>query len=75
MPQAPASSSCSCARPRRRASEAERAVAGDLMKTTLSEVGSSFSEISRTPEEIHAYADALADMLGAYLARLASGPD
>ncbi len=49
-------------------------LAGDLMKTTLSEVGSSFSEIPRTPEEIHAYADALADMFGAYLERLASGP-
>jgi len=50
-----------------RASEAQRALAGDLMKTTLSEVGSSFSAMPRTIGEIHAYADALADMLYAYL--------
>jgi AcrR family transcriptional regulator len=55
-----------------RASDAQRAIAGDLIKTTLSEVGKSFSAVLRTPNEIHAYADALADMLGAYLQRLAA---
>ena len=52
-------------------SDARRALAGDLIKTTLSAVGSSFSAVPRTPEEIHGYADALADMLCAYLERLA----
>jgi len=54
-----------------RASDAQRALAGDLIKTTLSSVGSSFSALPRTPEEIHAFADALAEMLCAYLERLA----
>jgi AcrR family transcriptional regulator len=53
------------------ASDAQRALAGDLIKTTVSEVGSSFSAVPRQPDEIHAYADALADMLCAYLERLA----
>ena len=43
---------------------------GDLLKTTVSAVGSSFSETPRSPAEIHAYADALADMVCAYLERL-----
>lgn len=51
--------------------DAQRALAGDLMKTTLSAVGSSFSAVPRTPGEIDDYADALADMLCAYLDRLA----
>jgi AcrR family transcriptional regulator len=55
-----------------RASDAQRAIAGNLIKTTLSEVGSSFSAVPRTPGEIDAYADALADMLCAYLERLAA---
>jgi AcrR family transcriptional regulator len=54
-----------------RASDTQRALAGDLIKTTLSKVGCSFSAVPRTPGEIHAYADALADMLCAYLERLA----
>ncbi|MBZ9648547.1 TetR family transcriptional regulator [Sphingobium sp. 3R8] len=54
------------------ASDAERALAGDLLKRTLSAVGSSYSESPRTPDEIHAYADALADMFCAYLERLAA---
>jgi len=57
------------------ASDGERAIAGDIMKTTLSGVGSSFSAIPRAPDEINAYADALADMLCAYLERLAGGAD
>ncbi|WP_404709870.1 TetR family transcriptional regulator [Sphingomonas sp. MMS24-J13] len=53
-----------------RTSPAQRALAGDLMKTTLSAVGSSFSATPRTAIEIEAYADALADMMCAYLERL-----
>ena len=52
------------------ASEATRALAGDLIKTTLSEVGKQFSERSRTSAEIEAYADAMADMFCAYLRHL-----
>jgi AcrR family transcriptional regulator len=48
------------------------ALASDLLETTLTQVGSSFSEIERTDEEIAAYADAMADMFCAYLARLAN---
>jgi AcrR family transcriptional regulator len=54
-----------------RSSDAQRALAGDLIKATLSGVGSSFSAVPRKPDEIHAYADALADMLCAYLECLA----
>jgi AcrR family transcriptional regulator len=52
------------------ASDATRALAGDLIKTTLSEVGKHFSESPRTPAEIEAYADAMADMFCAYLESL-----
>jgi AcrR family transcriptional regulator len=52
------------------ASEATRALAGDLIKTTLSAVGKEFSETSRTSAEVDAYADAMADMFCAYLKRL-----
>jgi AcrR family transcriptional regulator len=55
------------------ATESTRSLVGDLVETTLSEVGSSFSETPRTPAEIEAYAGALADMLCAYLERLAAG--
>ena len=47
------------------------AMAGDLVMTTLSAVGHQFSETPRSATEITAYADALADMLCAYLAQLA----
>src|SRR5208283_4918014 len=40
------------------ASEATRALAGDLITTTLSEVGKRFSESPRTLSDIEAYADA-----------------
>jgi AcrR family transcriptional regulator len=56
-----------------RASDAGRDLAGNLVMTTLSEVGKSFSESPRTPAEIEAYAEALADMLCAYLGDLAAG--
>jgi AcrR family transcriptional regulator len=47
-----------------------RMLAGDLIKMTLSEVGSSFSETPRTETEIALWSEALADMLCAYLERL-----
>jgi AcrR family transcriptional regulator len=50
-----------------------RSLAADLIKTTLGEVGSHFSETPRTDAEIDRYADALADMLCAYLERLRAG--
>ena len=52
------------------ATEATRAVAGDLIKVTLSSVGKQFSESPRTPEQIETYADAMADMFCAYLRNL-----
>jgi hypothetical protein len=54
-------------------SEVVRALAGDLITTTLSAVGKQFSETRRTPAEIEAYADAMADMLCAYLRDLERG--
>jgi AcrR family transcriptional regulator len=48
-----------------------RMLAGDLIKMTLSEVGSSFSENPRTEAEIAAWSEAVADMLCAYLEKLA----
>jgi AcrR family transcriptional regulator len=49
------------------ASAATRALAADLVMTTLGAVGKQFSETPRTATEIEAYADAMADMFGAYL--------
>ena len=54
------------------ASEATRVLAGDLIKATLSQVGKDFSESPRTPGEIEAYADAMADMFAAYLGGVAA---
>lgn len=48
----------------------KRMLAGDLIKMTLSQVGSSFSETPRTEAEIVAWSDALTDMLCAYLEQL-----
>ncbi len=56
-----------------KAPEARRALAGDLITTTLSAVGKQFSESPRTPAEIEAYADAMADMFCAYLGSLGHG--
>jgi len=53
------------------APEATRALAGDLITTALSAVGKQFSESPRTPAEIETYAEAMADMLCAYLKDLA----
>ena len=53
------------------ASDATRDLAGDLIKTAMSEVGKQFSETPRTKAEIAVYADAMADMFCAYLERVA----
>ena len=45
-------------------------LAADIIKTTLTQVGSSFSATERTGEGISAYADAMADMFCGYLTRL-----
>jgi AcrR family transcriptional regulator len=55
------------------AAEAARELAGDLITTTLGEVGKRFSERPRTGAEIEAYADAMADMFCAYLTALGHG--
>lgn len=57
------------ARPEAPAAVRDRA--GDLIVTTLSEVGKSFSETPRSAAEIETYADAMADMFCAYLDSLA----
>ena len=54
-----------------RASEATRELAGELIKTTLGEVGKRFSETPRSEVEIKRHADGLADMFCAYLDELA----
>ena len=51
-------------------SDDARMLAGDLIKMTLSKVGSGFSETPRTEQEIAAWSAALADMLCAYLEQL-----
>ena len=52
------------------ASKATRALATDLITTTLSTVGKDFSESPRTPAQIKSYANAMADMFCAYIASL-----
>ena len=49
------------------AAEETRVQAADLIKMTLKEVASVFSETPRTEAEITAHADAMADMFTAYL--------
>ncbi|MFK4724590.1 AcrR family transcriptional regulator [Bradyrhizobium niftali] len=58
-----------------KASEATRELAGELIKTTLSEVGKHFSEAPRTEAEIVRHADGLADMFCAYLGELSRRRD
>lgn len=58
-----------------KASKATRAVAGDLIKATLTAVGKEFSEAPRSSAEIEAYAEAMADMFCAYLRDLEQGRD
>jgi AcrR family transcriptional regulator len=55
--------------------ETQRMLAGQLIKTTLREVGSNFSEKPRTEAEIAAWSDALADMLCGYVEGLAATSD
>ncbi len=55
------------------ASEETRVAVGELLKTTLSQVGKHFSETPRTAAEIEAYAEAMADMMCAYLRSLGAG--
>jgi AcrR family transcriptional regulator len=54
-----------------KASEATRELAGELIKTTLAEVGKRFSETPRSEAEIARHGDGLADMFCAYLDELA----
>lgn len=49
---------------------ATRALAGDLITSTMSTVGGDFSGTYRTIAEIRAYADAMSDMFCAYLVDL-----
>ena len=55
------------------ASSATRALAGDLITTTLSTVGKQFSEKARSSTEIETYGGAMADMFRAYLKAIARG--
>jgi AcrR family transcriptional regulator len=52
------------------AAESTRALACDLISTTLGSVGKDFSERPRTAQQITVYADAMADMFSAYVAML-----
>lgn len=52
------------------AAEPVRALAADLIKTTLSQLGKHVSETARPPADVDAYADAMADMFCAYLREL-----
>lgn len=56
-----------------KAPKATRTLAGELITATFSAVGKDFSESPRTPAEIKAYADAMADMFCAYLEVLKRG--
>jgi hypothetical protein len=57
-----------------KASKATRALAGNLITTTLSTVGKRFPENPRSRVEIEAYAEAMADMFCAYLRSRPSSP-
>ena len=52
------------------ASPEQRVLAGDLIESTMSQVGKTFSETSRSKGEIERYADAMADMFCAYLKQI-----
>jgi hypothetical protein len=54
------------------ATDGERGLAAELLMDTMSAVGKRFSERPRTGAEIAGYADALADMLCAWLETLAA---
>ncbi|WP_174944243.1 TetR family transcriptional regulator [Burkholderia contaminans] len=53
------------------APDATRELACDLITTTLMAAGKAFSESERSPDEIDAYSNAMADMFRAYLDHLA----
>lgn len=53
------------------APDATRALACGLITTTLTTAGKAFSESERSPDEIDAYSNAMADMFCAYLDHLA----
>lgn len=53
--------------------EVTRALAEELITTTLTAAGKQFSETPRTAREIEAYSDAMADMFCAYLTNLENG--
>ena len=55
------------------ASATTRALAGDLIEATLGAGGQRFSKSPRTPAEMNAYAEAMADMFCAYLKGLQTG--
>jgi AcrR family transcriptional regulator len=55
------------------APNATRELVGDLITTTMSEVGRRFSEERRTRAEINVFADAMAGMFCAYLQALEQG--
>ncbi|MDT7933987.1 MAG: hypothetical protein RQ833_05200 [Sphingomonadaceae bacterium] len=50
-----------------------RELASDLIETTMSQVGKTFSETSPSDHEIERCADAMADMFCAYLKQLVAG--
>ncbi|MBO9603712.1 MAG: TetR family transcriptional regulator [Novosphingobium sp.] len=52
------------------ASSETRSLVGDMIKTTMSEVGKTFSERRPTEGEIVRYADAMGEMFCAYLAQV-----
>jgi len=54
-------------------SDGARDIAGELIATTLTTVGKEFSQTLRVKNEIDAYAGAMADMLCAYVDKLAAG--
>ena len=54
-------------------SESRRALAAELITTTLSKVGKHFSESPRSPADIETYAQGMAEMFCAYLESLAQG--
>lgn len=58
-----------------KASTARRALAADLIGTTMSAAGKDFSESPRKPAEIDAFAGAMADMFVAYLESLGQTDD
>ncbi|KWT71267.1 Transcriptional regulator, TetR family [Hyphomicrobium sulfonivorans] len=52
------------------ASAEQRALAINLIELTIRSVGKSYSETTRTSEEIDAFAEAMADMFAAYISQL-----